>query len=155
MPSPYRTAHAAAMPSAATAALNAERCTALRSARHTPNVEITRISMATGSPQANRAARLKVTEATGASELDLPGVTTGQMSPRTIMAASTQNSGYLARCATAPNLLVIRLARTSPNAAAPARVLTVMWIHNGEPGRGPMSLVSLGSFMAPHRPPGR
>src|SRR5215472_927594 len=36
--------------------------------------------------------------------------------------------------------------------ASPVTVTVVMWIHRGEPTRGPMSLVSFGSFMGrPHR----
>ena len=40
-----------------------------------------------------RAANAKVTEASGASSREWPGVTIGQISPSTTIAASTQKSG--------------------------------------------------------------
>jgi hypothetical protein len=132
------------------AALKAARCTALRSATQTAKQDTARSSRATGSPQANSAPRLNVTEATGASALDRPGVTIGQMSPSTIMVASTQNCFW---CTTTDRS--VRWVIVSPNATAPATVHAVMWNHSGEPTRGPMSLVSFGSFMAPRRPAGR
>ena len=87
MPRPYITAQVATRLSVADAALKAARCRALRSARHTPKADVARSSRASGRPKTNSAARLKATEATGASTADRPGVTIGQMSPSTIMAA--------------------------------------------------------------------
>src|SRR5258708_3021210 len=47
--------------------------------------------------------------------------------------------------------MCISLVTASANTTAPTIVTAVIWIHNGEPTRGPMFLVSVGSFMAPHR----
>ena len=148
IPSPYSTAHAAVTLSVEEAPLKAARCTALRSARHTPIVDSARSSTATGRPQAISAARPNVTEATGASTLERPGVTIGHMSPRTIIAARTQNSGCPASGRRPENLLM-----ANPKTTAPAIVVSAMWIQRGDPTRGPMSLVSLGSLMAPSSAP--
>ena len=93
MSTAYSTAQAATVLRVTAAALKAARCRDLRSATHTTKQETARSSRAAGRPQANSAPRPNVTEATGASALDRPGVTIGQMSPRTIIAASTQNCG--------------------------------------------------------------
>src|SRR5215471_2621200 len=71
----------------------------------------------------------------------------GRMSPTTTSAAMTQNRGWWTRVCR-PDSRVMAQAKT----ASPAAVTVVMWIHSGEPTRGPMSLVSFGSFMGrPHR----
>ena len=111
------------------------------------NVAVACSSTATGSPQTISAAKLNVTEASGASRLERPGVTIGQISPSTTMPASTQNSG----CPMSVERCTMWITEAT-NTTAPTSVTKVMWIHSGEPTRGPMSLVSVGSFMAPHRP---
>ena len=61
--------------------------------RRRPGTDVARSSTATGKPQYSSAAKLNVSEATGDSRPDLPGVTIGRISPTTTSAAMTQNSG--------------------------------------------------------------
>ena len=103
--------------------LNAQRNSALRPDSATISVVIARSPAATGNPQYSSAAKQNVTEATPASELDLPGVTIGLSSPSRDSAISTQNSPWPAT----PR----RLAGDSPcdspatRAPSPATVTTV------------------------------
>src|SRR5271166_3177723 len=105
------------MPSAEVAALKAARSGALRLPSKVTIVDVTSSSNATGRPQTISAAKLNVTEARGASLLDLPGVTIGQMSPSTTIAATTQNSGWRIRPAMPVSLVI-----ASPKTTAPATV---------------------------------
>jgi len=120
------------------------RCGALRCATPTNVVEVTRSSAATGNPQQSRAAKLTASETTGAAGPALPGVTIGRTSPTTTSTAITQNLGLPAswlRPAT-PSLM-----SAQPRSTPPATVTEVISSQSGEPIRGPMSLVSFGSFM--------
>src|SRR5579875_3125835 len=143
------TAPAAARLRASWAALSATRCGGAFWAGCTASVTAARSRTATGQPQYSSAAKPVVTDRAGASIRDRPGITTGQISPATIIMATTQNTG----CLTSTPAPRSRTAATRM-APVPAEVTTARWSHGGEPTRGPAYRVSLRSFMVSSRAAG-
>src|ERR1022692_1828375 len=128
------------------AALKAVRCSELRLVRPTVTIAIARSRTAIGNPQNSRVAKLIVIDAAGDSGPDLPGVTIRQTSPAMIISALSQNSGCPVTSVSSR-----RLAAATASTTTPAAVTSVMSIHSGEPGRGLIFRVSLGSFMTSSR----